>query len=197
MPVRSVVSQSARSAVRGANKASARVETGGAAATRGGVEIKYAVDRCSLGAIVVAASEKGVCAILMGDESGALVQDLKERFPEVCLVEAAGSLDRVLAKVVKLVESPSTGLDVPLDTCGTEFQRRVWFALQKIPVGSTTTYTDIAGRIGSPKSVRAVAQACAANPIAVAIRGPAHPCDAKSQQDGISLRRPCPGHEPA
>jgi AraC family transcriptional regulator of adaptative response/methylated-DNA-[protein]-cysteine methyltransferase len=141
--------------------------------------IKYAVDHCSLGAIVVAASEKGVCAILLGDESKPLVRNLHERFPEARLVEADGTLDAVVAKVIKFVESPGVELDVVLDTRGTEFQQRVWHALQEIPVGATATYTDIASRIGAPTSVRAVAQACAANPIAVAI-----PCHRVVRSDG-------------
>jgi len=142
-------------------------------------EIKYAAGRCSLGAILVAASVKGICAILLGDQSAGLVQNLRERFPEARLAEATGSLDRLVAKVIRLVDSPRTGLDVPLDIRGTKFQQQVWLALQKIPVGATATYTDIAGQIGAPKSVRAVAQACAANPIAVAI-----PCHRVVRRDG-------------
>jgi AraC family transcriptional regulator of adaptative response/methylated-DNA-[protein]-cysteine methyltransferase len=141
--------------------------------------IKYAVSRCSLGAILVAASEQGVCAILLGDQPAPLVQSLQERFPASQLVAADGQLDRLVAKVIRLVEAPNVGLDVPLDTRGTEFQQRVWLALQDIPAGSTASYTDIASRIGAPKSVRAVAQACAANTIAVAI-----PCHRVVRNDG-------------
>jgi AraC family transcriptional regulator of adaptative response/methylated-DNA-[protein]-cysteine methyltransferase len=142
-------------------------------------EIKYAVSRCSLGAILVAASEKGVCAILLGDQAAPLVQNLQERFPASRLVAADGELDRMVAKVIKFVAAPKVGLDVPLDTHGTEFQQRVWLALQDIPAGSTASYTDIASRIGAPRSVRAVAQACAANAIAVAI-----PCHRVVRNDG-------------
>lgn len=145
----------------------------------GSVAIKYTVSRCSLGAILIAMSGKGVCAILLGDRSEALVQNLQERFPEFRLVAADGKSDRLVAKVIKFVESPGVGLDVPLDTRGTDFQQRVWLALQDIPVGSTASYTDIATRIGAPKSVRAVAQACAANAIAVAI-----PCHRVVRSDG-------------
>jgi AraC family transcriptional regulator of adaptative response/methylated-DNA-[protein]-cysteine methyltransferase len=148
-------------------------------AIRENAEIKYAVSHCSLGAIVVAASEKGVCAILLGDQPAPLVQNLQERFPASRLSAADGKLDRLVAKVIKFVDAPRVGLDVPLDTRGTEFQQRVWLALQDIPAGSTASYTDIAGRIGAPKSVRAVAQACAANAIAVAI-----PCHRVVRNDG-------------
>jgi AraC family transcriptional regulator of adaptative response/methylated-DNA-[protein]-cysteine methyltransferase len=148
-------------------------------AVRENAEIKYAVSRCSLGAILVAASEKGVCAILLGDQPVPLVQNLQERFPASRLVAADGKLDRLVAKVVKFVAAPKIRLDVPLDPRGTEFQQRVWLALQDIPAGSTVSYTDIASRIGAPKSVRAVAQACAANPIAVAI-----PCHRVVRNDG-------------
>jgi AraC family transcriptional regulator of adaptative response/methylated-DNA-[protein]-cysteine methyltransferase len=143
------------------------------------VSIKYAAERCTLGAIVVAATDKGVCAILLGDDPTALVQDLRDRFPGTALVEADGRLDRLVAKVVKFVDAPHSALDVPLDAHGTEFQQRVWLALQKIPAGATATYTDIAIGIGAPKSVRAVAQACGANPIAVAI-----PCHRVVRSDG-------------
>ena len=138
-------------------------------AVREKLQIKYALGRCSLGVILVASSVKGVCAILLGDQSAPLLESLRERFPAAQLIEAPGSLARTVEKVAELVESPGIRLDVPLDARGTDFQQRVWLALRDIPVGATATYTDIASRIGSPKSVRAVAQACAANPIAVAI----------------------------
>jgi AraC family transcriptional regulator of adaptative response/methylated-DNA-[protein]-cysteine methyltransferase len=141
--------------------------------------IRYAVSRCSLGSIAVAASDKGVCAILLGDAAAPLLTDLQKRFPDARLVEAGQSLAPLVAKVVKHVESPRAELDVPLDARGTDFQQRVWLALRTIPVGATVTYTDIAGQIGAPKSVRAVAQACGANPIAVAI-----PCHRVVRTDG-------------
>jgi AraC family transcriptional regulator of adaptative response/methylated-DNA-[protein]-cysteine methyltransferase len=131
--------------------------------------IEYAVSRCSLGAIVVAASAKGVCAILLGDAPAALLQNLAERFPQARLVSADTKLQPLLAKVIEFLERPGSGLEVRLDARGTDFQQRVWRALREIPAGATASYLDIAQRIGSPQSVRAVAQACAANPIAVAI----------------------------
>src|SRR5882724_9881742 len=146
---------------------------------RDNAEIRYVVSRCSLGAILIAVSEKGVCAILLGDQPAPLVQNLQERFPASRLIAAEGKLDRLAAKVIKFVEEPGVRLSVPLDARGTDFQQRVWLALQDIPAGSTASYTEIASRIGSPKSVRAVAQACAANPIAVAI-----PCHRVVRSDG-------------
>lgn len=141
--------------------------------------IKYAAGRCSLGTVVVASAGKGVCAILLGEHTASLVKDLQRRFPASALEEADGSLDPLLAKVVKFVDSPVMGLDVSLDTRGTEFQQRVWRALREIPAGATATYTDIASRVGAPRAVRAVAQACAANAIAVAI-----PCHRVVRRDG-------------
>jgi AraC family transcriptional regulator of adaptative response/methylated-DNA-[protein]-cysteine methyltransferase len=141
------------------------------------VEIQYAVSRCSLGSILVASSAKGVCAILLGASPAVLLQDLQERFPEAHLVETA--VTELHKKVVEFVEAPGAGFDVRLDAHGTDFQRRVWRALREIPAGATASYLDIANRIGSPRSVRAVAQACAANPIAVVI-----PCHRVVRTDG-------------
>jgi AraC family transcriptional regulator of adaptative response/methylated-DNA-[protein]-cysteine methyltransferase len=142
-------------------------------------QIRYAVSRCSLGAILVASTDKGVCAILLGDQPGPLVTNLQERFADTQLSAADAKLQRLVAKVIKFVESPRARFDIPLDARGTAFQQRVWLALQDIPVGKTVTYTDIAARIGAPKSVRAVASACAANAIAVAI-----PCHRVVRSDG-------------
>lgn len=141
--------------------------------------IWFAIGRSSLGSILVARSEKGVCAILLGDDPEALVRDLQDRFPEANLVGGDKEFEKLVSRIVGLVEAPGTGLDLPLDIRGTAFQQRVWNALRKIPVGSTASYTDIANRIGSPKSVRAVAQACSANAIAVAI-----PCHRVVRNDG-------------
>ena len=144
-----------------------------------GAEIRFAVGQCSLGAILVAQSAKGVCAILLGDDADALVRDLQDRFPRARLLGADADYEQWVAKVVGLVEQPGRGLDLPLDVRGTAFQQRVWSALQQIPVGETASYLDIAERIGAPKAVRAVAQACAANSLAVAI-----PCHRVVRQDG-------------
>jgi AraC family transcriptional regulator of adaptative response/methylated-DNA-[protein]-cysteine methyltransferase len=132
-----------------------------------------------LGSILVAASERGVCAILLGDDPEALARDLQDRFPRADLIGGDRDFERIVAKVVGFVEAPGLGLDLPLDVRGTAFQQRVWHALRKIPAGSTASYTQLARQLGSPNSVRAVAQACAANPLAVAI-----PCHRVVRNDG-------------
>jgi AraC family transcriptional regulator, regulatory protein of adaptative response / methylated-DNA-[protein]-cysteine methyltransferase len=132
-------------------------------------EIRYAVDRCSLGYALVATSAKGVCAIMLGSNPKSLRGDLRRQFPHARLIEADKDFRRLMAKVIGLVEDPRLGLDLPLDIRGTAFQHRVWEALRRIPPGSTASYAEIAKAIGAPKAVRAVAGACAANRIAVAI----------------------------
>jgi len=144
-----------------------------------GEEIRFAVAACSLGAILVAATRQGICAILMGDEPEALVHDLQDRFPKAQLVGADADFERTVALVIGFVESPRLGLDLPLDVRGTAFQQRVWDALRAVPAGVTLSYTELAQRIGSPAAVRAVAGACAANPVAVAI-----PCHRVVRNDG-------------
>jgi AraC family transcriptional regulator of adaptative response/methylated-DNA-[protein]-cysteine methyltransferase len=147
----------------------------------GGAEarIHFAVGECSLGSILVARSEQGVCAILLGDDPDALARDLERRFPRAVLIGGDPAFEEMVAKVVGFVEAPGTGLDLPLDVRGTAFQQRVWRALRDIPVGRTATYADVAKRIGAPTAVRAVAQACGANPLAVAI-----PCHRVIRNDG-------------
>jgi len=142
-------------------------------------EIRFAVGQCSLGAILVASSKKGVVSILIDDEPEALVRALQDRFPNAQLVGADKEYEQLVARVVGLVESPGANVELPLDVRGTVFQRKVWQALRKIPVGKTVSYADIARRIGAPKAVRAVAGACAANNIAVAI-----PCHRVIRNDG-------------
>ena len=144
-----------------------------------GASIRFAVGECSLGSILVAATDRGVCAILLGDDPEALVRDLQDRFPSAQLIGGDSDFEQVVARVVGFVEAPSLGLDLPLDVRGTAFQQRVWKALREIPSGSTASYTEIAARIGTPKAVRAVASACAANAIAVAI-----PCHRVVRTDG-------------
>jgi AraC family transcriptional regulator of adaptative response/methylated-DNA-[protein]-cysteine methyltransferase len=142
-------------------------------------DIRFAVGQSSLGAILVASSDKGVASILIGDDPDGLVRDLQDRFPKARLVGGDKEYESMVALVVSFVEAPRIGLNLPLDVRGTAFQRRVWQALQDIPVGQTCTYSEIARRIGAPKSVRAVASACAANNIAVAI-----PCHRVVRNDG-------------
>ncbi len=142
-------------------------------------EIRFAVGQCSLGAILVAQSARGVCAILLGDDPQTLVRDLQDRFPAATLTGGDAAFEQVVARVVGFVEAPGLGLNLPLDVRGTAFQQRVWQELQRIPAGRTASYTDIAQRIGAPKAVRAVAGACAANALAVAI-----PCHRVVRSDG-------------
>ncbi|MFS8047731.1 bifunctional DNA-binding transcriptional regulator/O6-methylguanine-DNA methyltransferase Ada [Rhizobium sp. BR 314] len=142
-------------------------------------EIKFAVGQTSLGAILVASSKKGVASILLGDDPDELVRDLQDRFPKALLIGADRDYEALIARVVGFVENPLVGLDLPLDVRGTAFQRRVWQALQEIPVGKHVSYAEIARRIGAPKAVRAVAGACAANNLAVAI-----PCHRVVRNDG-------------
>jgi AraC family transcriptional regulator, regulatory protein of adaptative response / methylated-DNA-[protein]-cysteine methyltransferase len=144
-----------------------------------GTSIRFAVGECSLGSILVAATDKGVCAILLGDEPEPLVRDLQDRFPRARLIGGDKGFEHLVATVVGFVEAPALGLDLPLDVRGTAFQRRVWQALREIPAGSTASYAGIAERIGAPKAVRAVGHACAANAIAVAI-----PCHRVVRTDG-------------
>ncbi|MET0982318.1 MAG: bifunctional DNA-binding transcriptional regulator/O6-methylguanine-DNA methyltransferase Ada [Telluria sp.] len=151
-----------------------RYKDGGA-----GEAIRFAVGACSLGAILVAATQQGICAILMGDDPEVLVRDLQDRFPKAQLIGADREFEQMVALVVGFVEAPRIGLDLPLDLRGTAFQQRVWAALRAIPAGETVSYTELAQRIGSPSAVRAVAGACAANPVAVAI-----PCHRVVRNDG-------------
>lgn len=141
--------------------------------------IRFAVGQCSLGAILVASSAKGVAAILLGDDPDRLVCDLQDRFPKATLIGADASYEALIARVVGVVEHPALGLNLPLDVRGTAFQQRVWQALREIPVGQTVSYADIARQIGQPSAVRAVAGACAANKLAVAI-----PCHRVVRHDG-------------
>jgi AraC family transcriptional regulator, regulatory protein of adaptative response / methylated-DNA-[protein]-cysteine methyltransferase len=142
-------------------------------------EIKFAIDNSSLGLVLVAASDKGVCAIFFGDDPDGLARDLKKQFPQARLIGGDPTFEALAAKVIAFVEDPHTGLDLPLDIRGTAFQHRVWQALRRIPVGSTASYADIAKAIGAPKAVRAVARACATNRLAVAI-----PCHRVIGSDG-------------
>jgi len=142
-------------------------------------DIRFAVGQCSLGAILVASSKKGVVSILIDSDPAELVRNLQDRFPKANLIGADSNYEALVARVVGFIEAPSLGLDLPLDIRGTAFQHRVWQALREIPVGQTVSYAEIARRIGAPKAVRAVAGACAANNLAVAI-----PCHRVVKNDG-------------
>ncbi|WP_445401290.1 bifunctional DNA-binding transcriptional regulator/O6-methylguanine-DNA methyltransferase Ada [Zobellella sp. An-6] len=151
-----------------------RYRAGGA-----GAEIRFAIGQCSLGAILVAMSDKGICAILLGDDAEALLRELQDRFSAARLIGGDGDFEQKVALVVGFVESPGQELDLPLDIRGTVFQQKVWQALRQIPAGETISYTELARRIGQPRAVRAVAGACAANALAVAI-----PCHRVVRSDG-------------
>ncbi|MXZ72260.1 MAG: bifunctional DNA-binding transcriptional regulator/O6-methylguanine-DNA methyltransferase Ada [Acidobacteria bacterium] len=144
-----------------------------------GETIRFAVGECSLGSILVAATARGVCAILLGNDPAALVHDLEDRFSRAEVVGGDGDFESLVAQVVGFVEAPASGLDLPLDIRGTTFERRVWQALRGIPAGATASYRAIAAGIGSPQAVRAVARACASNPLAIAI-----PCHRVIRNDG-------------
>jgi AraC family transcriptional regulator of adaptative response/methylated-DNA-[protein]-cysteine methyltransferase len=144
-----------------------------------GARIRFAVGQASLGEVLVAATDKGVCAILLGDDPEALVRDLQDRFPNADFEGGDADFERMVAQVVGLVEAPGQRLDLPLDIRGTAFQQKVWAALSAIPPGKTGTYAEVARAIGQPKAARAVAQACGANPLAIAI-----PCHRVVRSDG-------------
>ena len=148
---------------------------------RGGADarVRFAVAQCSLGAILVAATDQGVCAITFGDAPEPLLRDLEDRFPKAELVGGDAAFEALVARVVGFVEAPGQALDLPLDIRGTAFQQRVWQALRAIPAGSTASYAQVAAAIGAPAAVRAVAQACASNALAVAI-----PCHRVVRSDG-------------
>jgi AraC family transcriptional regulator of adaptative response/methylated-DNA-[protein]-cysteine methyltransferase len=144
-----------------------------------GARIRFALGECTLGSLLVAQSERGVCAIFLGDNPDALLVQLQERFGNAELVGDDAAFAAVVAQVAALVEDPAQSLELPLDVRGTAFQMRVWQALRAIPMGSTASYTEIARIIGAPGAVRAVAGACAANTLAVAI-----PCHRVVRNDG-------------
>ena len=141
--------------------------------------IRYGTSECSLGTVLVAASECGICAILLGDSPTALVHELRQRFPDAADAAGDDGIDRLARRVAAFVNGAHLSLDAPLDVRGTVFQRQVWQVLRAIPPGSTASYAEVAARIGAPASARAVAGACAANPLAVAI-----PCHRVVRSDG-------------
>ena len=143
------------------------------------LQIRFGVGECSLGPILVAATGQGICAILLGDDAHALVQDLQARFPQAELLGGDRAFEQWMAQVIGFVDEPTRGLALPLDVRGTAFQQQVWQALQRIPVGSTVSYSELAHKLGKPQASRAVAGACAANALAVAI-----PCHRVVRSDG-------------
>lgn len=147
----------------------------------GGIQtdISFALGECSLGSILVAETARGICAILLGDNPEPLLQSLQDRFPRATLHGGDAEFEQRIAQIIGFVEAPAIGLDLPLDIRGTAFQQRVWQALRAIPPGQTVSYSTLAAAIGSPRAVRAVASACAANTLAVAI-----PCHRVIRRDG-------------
>lgn len=141
--------------------------------------IFFAIGECSLGSILVSQSQRGICAILLGHDPEVLLRDLEGRFPNADLIDGGTQFEEVVAQVIGFVEAPALGLDLPLDVRGTVFQQRVWQALRQIPAGETASYAEVARRIDAPTSARAVAQACGANALAVAI-----PCHRVVRNDG-------------
>ncbi len=141
--------------------------------------VRFAIGQSSLGAVLVAASAIGVCAISLGDDPEELLRDLQDRFPRATLIGGDESFERYVAAAVGMVERPQTPFDLPLDMRGTAFQQRVWAALREIPAGETASYAEIAQSIGAPKATRAVAGACAATPVSLAI-----PCHRVVRSDG-------------
>ena len=144
-----------------------------------GATIRFAIGQCSLGSILVAASDLGICSIAIANTPDTLVRELQDRFPKAELIGGDKQFERMVARVVAFVENPSVGLELPLHVQGTAFQQRVWRALCEIPLGTTCTYSELAQKLGQPNATRAVAGACAANNVAVAI-----PCHRVVRTDG-------------
>ena len=169
----------------GSNISTARSEAdlvGGSADYRAsgtGAALQFAVGECALGSILVAASKQGICSIALGDDPQALVRALQDDFPKARLSAGDKTFQRWVAQVLAFVERPALGLELPLDLQGSAFQQRVWRALREIPCGTTHSYSELARKLGAPKATRAVASACAANRIAVAI-----PCHRVVRTDG-------------
>ena len=141
--------------------------------------IRYGIAPCFLGWMIVAATDRGICAIEFGDDPESLPAQVQERFPKAHLEEGGPEFSAMMEQVVAFVEAPERGIELSLDLQGTEFQERVWNALRQVPPGSTVSYAELAHRIGSPEAARAVARACATNRLAVAV-----PCHRVVRSDG-------------
>ena len=144
-----------------------------------GLSISYGIASCYLGWVIVATTERGICAINFGDDPLILPEQVQKSFPKADMEKAGPDFDAIIQTVITYIEAPEKGLELPLDIRGTAFQERVWNALRGILSGTTVSYTELAERIGRPKAVRAVAQACAANKLAVAV-----PCHRVVRSDG-------------
>ncbi len=151
----------------------------GTSPSTGRLVIRHASAPCSLGQVLVATSERGICSIALADDPATLLEQLRRDFPEAALEQADAEFAATIAAVTRLIETPAGGFDLPLDIRGTPFQRRVWDALRQIPPGTTVSYAELATRIGNPKAARAVARACAGNRLAIVI-----PCHRVVGSDG-------------
>ena len=143
------------------------------------MKIEYTIAKSPLGKVLVAATERGVSAVYLGDAQNKLVAELREEYPRAEIAPATGSAQRWVREIVQRIEGKPARVDLPLDLQATAFQRRVWQELQRIPRGTTRTYSQVARALGSPKSVRAVARACATNPVSIVV-----PCHRVIRADG-------------
>ena len=144
-----------------------------------GMKIGYTIVKSPLGKVLVAATDRGVSAVYLGDAENALVTDLKEEYPRAEISQARDSFQRCVREIVQRIEGKQPRMELPLDLQATAFQRRVWQELQRIPRGRTRTYSQVARSLGKPKAVRAVARACATNPVSIVV-----PCHRVIREDG-------------
>jgi AraC family transcriptional regulator of adaptative response/methylated-DNA-[protein]-cysteine methyltransferase len=144
-----------------------------------GMKIGYAIAKSALGKILVAATDRGVSAVYLGDADAKLIEELKDEYPRAEITAAADSFERWVKEIVQRVEGKPPRIELPLDLQATAFQRRVWQELQRIPSGTTRTYSQVARALGNPKAVRAVARACATNPVSIVV-----PCHRVIREDG-------------
>jgi len=144
-----------------------------------GMKIGYAIAKSALGKVLVAATDRGVSAVYLGDANAKLVSELKDEYPGAEITTAADSFERWVKEIVQRVEGNPPRMELPLDLQATAFQRRVWQELQRIPRGTTRTYSQVARALGNPKAVRAVARACATNPVSIVV-----PCHRVIREDG-------------
>jgi AraC family transcriptional regulator of adaptative response/methylated-DNA-[protein]-cysteine methyltransferase len=142
-------------------------------------KIFFTITECSLGLVLVATNPIGICAIFLGDDANSLQTELQNRFPKVTLVNAFNLNEEILVKLIRYIDAPKSKIDLPLDIQGTAFQKMVWDALLSIPCGKTVSYSEVANQINKPKAIRAIANACGANKLAVVI-----PCHRVIKNDG-------------
>jgi AraC family transcriptional regulator, regulatory protein of adaptative response / methylated-DNA-[protein]-cysteine methyltransferase len=144
-----------------------------------GMKLEYTIARSAVGNVLVAATERGVSAVYLGEAQNKLIGELRREYPQAEICEASGTAQRWVREIVQRIEGRPAQEDLPLDLQATAFQRRVWQELQKIPLGTTRTYAQVARAMGAPKAVRAVARACATNPVSVVV-----PCHRVVRADG-------------